>query len=131
MGLLVFCSVEDIKHKSIHMNPLLLFGIAGLVVHLLLGERKTGNMVLGMAVGLLLLLLSWFSKENIGSGDGVLLMVTGIYLGAKQNMELFLTGLCFSGIWAFILILFFKKKKQDEIPFIPFLLAAYVEMLLV
>ena len=44
-------------------------------------------MLLGMGIGIAVWLVSFVTKGKMGIGDAVLLMVTGIYLGAQQNLE--------------------------------------------
>ena len=61
--------------------------------------------------------------------DGVLLTVTGIYLGPERNLTLFFGALVLCGIWALGLLALRKKRRTDCIPFVPFLLAAYMGML--
>ena len=87
------------------------------------------NVLLGMSVGVVLLIFSIVTGGRIGAGDAVLLIVTGIYLGFEQNLQLFLSGLLLCGIWALGLLVLRKKSRKDSIPFVPFLLASYMGML--
>ena len=87
------------------------------------------NMLLGMSVGVALLFFSVLTGGKIGAGDGVLLIVTGIYLGLEQNLQLFFCGLLLCSMWALGLLILRKKTRKDSIPFVPFLLAAYMGML--
>lgn len=129
MSMLTLCSAEDIKKKQIRLHSVLLFGILGIILHMLFRMQSIENMLLGMSVGVTLLVLSKLSGGRIGAGDAVLLIVTGIYLGFEQNMQLFFSGLLLSGIWALGVLVLKKKSRKDSIPFIPFLLAAYMGML--
>lgn len=129
MSMLTLCSAEDIKKKQIRLHPVLLFGILGIILHMLFRMQSIENMLLGMSVGVTLLVLSKLTGGRIGAGDAVLLIVTGIYLGFEQNMQLFFSGLLLSGIWALGVLVLKKKSRKDSMPFIPFLLAAYMGML--
>lgn len=129
MGMLALCSAEDIKKKRIRLNPLLAFGILGIFFHMLWRMQSIGDLLLGMTVGVLLLFLSVLTGGKIGMGDAVLLIVTGIYLGLRQNLELFFYGLLMCSMWALGLLILRKKSRKDSIPFVPFLLAAYMGML--
>ena len=77
-----------------------------------------------------LLVLGRIFQGSIGYGDGLVLIDTGILLGAPDNLELFFTALFFAGIFALVGCVFFHKKRKDTFPFVPFLLIAYVGMLL-
>ena len=129
MGMLTLCSAEDIKRKQIRLNPVLFFGILGIFFHMLFRMQSIENILLGMSVGVVLLFLSVLTGGRIGMGDAVLLIVTGIYLGLEKNLELFFCGLLLCSMWALGLMVLRKKNRKDSIPFVPFLLAAYMGML--
>lgn len=130
LGLLFVCSIEDIKRKEVGVYKICVIGIAGIVMHLLFGTIEIYSMLGGAAVGVILLILGKIFRGSIGCGDGLVLIDTGILLGVSENLELFGTALFLAGIFALILSVFFRKKKNDTIPFVPFLLAAYVGMLI-
>lgn len=130
LGLLGICSFEDVRNKEIGIYKVCLMGIAGVLIHIFRRNMSIYSILGGMLLGVLLLVFSRISEGNIGVGDGLILMVTGILLGAAGNIQLFLYGLFLAGIWALVLVVFFRKKKNYEIPFIPFLLVSYVGMLL-
>ena len=129
VSMLTLCSAEDMKRKQIRLNPVLLFGILGIFFHMLWRVQSIENILLGMSVGVVLLMLSVLTGGRIGAGDAVLLIVTGIYLGLEQNLQLFFSGLLLCGMWALGLLILKKKSRKDSIPFVPFLLAAYMGML--
>ena len=129
VSMLTLCSAEDMKRKQIRLNPVLLFGILGIFFHMLWRMQSIENILLGMSVGVVLLMLSVLTGGRIGAGDAVLLIVTGIYLGLEQNLQLFFSGLLLCGMWALGLLILRKKSRKDSIPFVPFLLAAYMGML--
>ncbi len=128
-GFLTVCSLQDMKEKKVKLGVLFWFAILGLVIHLVTFQQSLSEMAGGMLVGGGVLLLSFLTRESIGKGDGLLLMVTGLYLGMRQNMLLLLIGIFLAGICALFLFVFGKKRKKDDIPFIPFLFAGYLCML--
>ncbi len=129
IGMLAVCTAQDIRRKEIRVNFVLLFGILGIFLHMLFRMLSIGSLLLGMLVGIVLLLLGLASEGRIGTGDGVLLTVTGIYLGPERNLTLFFGALVLCGIWALGLLALRKKRRTDCIPFVPFLLAAYMGMM--
>lgn len=126
--LLILCTVEDIKRKEITVTYVLLFGIAGVILHLFYPNCSIYSILWGLLLGIGIMALSLFSRGSIGMGDGILLTVTGVYLGGYGNMELFLLGLSMAGIWSLGLLVLKKKKRKERIAFMPFLLAAYAVM---
>ena len=129
MGMLTLCSAQDIKKKQIRLNMVLFFGILGILLHMLWRMQSIENLLLGMSVGVVLLFLSVLTGGRIGAGDAVLLIVTGIYLGLEQNLELFFCGLFMCSMCSLVLFVLRKKGRKDSVPFVPFLLAAYMGML--
>lgn len=130
IGMLVFCTIEDCRKKRILLGPVLLLGIVGLILHLYYRNISICSMLAGCLVGVGLLLISKITGGKIGIGDGLVLIVTGIYLGFEDNVILFMHGIFFCGIWSLLLLVMKKKKGTDEVAFVPFLLLAYVKMLL-
>lgn len=129
LSLLGICSWQDIKKREVTLSIICLYGIIGIVLHLCLDKIAIFDILGGMGMGILLLLIAKVFHECVGYGDGLLLLVSGIYLGANKNMELFFYSVILSGIFSLILFLFFHKKKEFEIPFIPFVLFGYVGVL--
>ncbi|MCI8484163.1 MAG: hypothetical protein HFH41_07470 [Lachnospiraceae bacterium] len=130
LGLLGLCSWEDMKRKELKIVYILLFGIGGMVLHLFYPVCSIYSILWGILLGVIMMLLSWISRGSIGMGDGILLVVTGIYLGGNNNLELFLTGLLLAALWSLSLLAFRKKNRKEEIAFVPFLLVSYITMIL-
>lgn len=130
LGLLGLCTWEDVRKKEVTVIYVLLFGVAGVVMHLLFPVCSIYNLLWGGLLGGVMMLASVVSHGNIGMGDAILLVVTGIYLGGADNLELFLTGLLLAAVWSLGLLIFKKKRGNDEIAFIPFLLVSYFIMLI-
>lgn len=130
LGLLGLCSWEDIKGKELRIIYILLFGIGGVVLHLFYPICSIYSILWGILLGLIMMFFSWISRGSIGMGDGILLVVTGIYLGGNNNLELFLTGLLLAALWSLGLLVFCKKSRKEEIAFVPFLLASYITMMI-
>lgn len=124
LGMLGICSYEDIKGKRVGVVFILCFAILGIVIHLFLGSRSIGEIIGGMVVGGFLFLISIISGERIGKGDALMVTVSGIYLGFWNNLFLFWVASIFSGVAG--LVFLFKGRKNEEIPFAPFLLGVYL-----
>ena len=130
LGLLGICSIEDIKSREIGVYKIYLSGIIGVLLHLFLGRKSVYSILGGMLIGFILLIVGKLVGESIGAGDGLILMDTGIFLGSADNFRLLCGGIFLAGVAALILLLFFRKNRKYELPFIPFLLVTYVGMLI-
>ena len=121
-GYLGWLSLCDIRKKAI---PLWMLAVGGLPVllGLLRNEWKSG-IITALLPGLLLFLLSLLTN-TIGKADGIVLMLLG---SAYTDGRIWLL-LCLSLIYIFLysMILYISKKDlKRRIPYIPFLLIAYI-----
>ncbi|KAI4451155.1 hypothetical protein C823_005704 [Eubacterium plexicaudatum ASF492] len=53
------------------------------------GEQSIFEMITAICPGLCVLLLAWITRGGIGEGDGLLLMVIGIFLGVADVLKIF------------------------------------------
>ncbi len=129
LGMLGICSLEDLWKRQIHLAVLAVFGLLGIALHLHGASRTAWDLLCGAGIGALLYLISLLTGEKIGKGDALLVTTTGIYLGFRDNLLLLWIASLLAGTVGLLLFLFRKKKKNDRIPFAPFLLAAYLILL--
>ena len=80
----------------------------------------------GMAVGFVLLAVSKLTHGQIGEGDGIAFVITGFCLGFEENFLLLLEALLFSSVWSVLLMLMKKINLKTSLPFVPFVLTAFV-----
>lgn len=130
LGTLTISAYQDCREKQVYLYSMLITGIAGLLMHLLYHERTLTDLLAGAGIGAAVILFACMTRECIGIGDGAALMATGIFLGFWQNLQLFVTALFMSGFVALILLITKKKGRKYRLPFVPFLLAAYLMQLI-
>ena len=121
---LFLCAWIDWKTERVSVPLLLLGGMTAVLLHLFAQEESVFYLMTGMSVGIVLLLYSLVTHESIGYGDGCLFVMTGLFLGFWENLVVL------AGIGAAVLLFFRKKKKNERIPFVPFVFTAYVLLLL-
>ncbi len=129
LGMLGIGSIEDLKSRRLHVSMLCSFGIVGVVLHLLLEKGEIVSILGGVMIGMALIVISLLTRGRVGLGDGLALMVTGIFLGFERNLMLFMVSQCLVACFALFLMIFKKKGRHYEIPYIPFLLVSYVGLL--
>ena len=125
-GMLGLYSIEDIRKRTITAKYLIVFGIAGVMIHLCKRDISLLGLLLGAGVGMGMVCISFITRGRVGMGDGLLLITTGIFLGGAVNMELLMISLVYASFYSLGVIIFRKKKKNCEIPFIPFIFAGYI-----
>ena len=68
----------------------------------------------------------YISREQVGYGDGLLLLTVGIWLGFGQTFGVLTLGLILCSVLCGVLLMRKKIRKQDSIPLVPFLLLGFV-----
>ena len=130
LAVLAVSAYRDWREKQIYLYLPIGALILGLIWHLVCRERALEDMLLGAVVGLVMIIIGKVTGEAIGIGDGMMLVVSGIFLGFWGNMCLLITALLLVGCVALFLIVIGKKGKDYRLPFLPFLLVAYLLQLL-
>lgn len=132
-ALLIFMAAaayQDWKEKQISAGIFLVAAFCGIFLQIGVQKESVWSILAGISVGLMLLLLAWITGGSVGTGDGMMLMVSGIYLGFRENITLFLLALIMAGVVALLMIVIKKKGRNYRMPFVPFVLAAYLFQLL-
>lgn len=123
---LCIMSVEDIRKKEIRRVWLLVLGVAGVLLMVVGGGLRGMADLAGFIPGMLCLLVAWMTKEQLGWGDAILILVMGCYLDAIALMNVCMIAFAIAGFAALVLIVVVKKSKKYELPLVPFLLTGYV-----
>lgn len=124
--LLMINGLLDWRKGEISLFSLAVFGVLGIGLNLGLRYQSLGEAIGGMGIGILLLAVAFFTREAIGFGDGLLICVSGIYLGLWENLGLLLTGTVCCGVILGIGVLAGRLKMADRVPLVPFLLVAFI-----
>ena len=125
---LTICSVTDLVKKQIYIKIILPFMAAGLGLFFFEGRLSLIEEAGGIFLGVILLLLARVSSERIGYGDGLMVAVSGSFLGLFMNIRLLMWALFISAIVSAILLVLKKAGRHTELPFAPFLLISYAFM---
>lgn len=120
------CSVEDIWKRKIHLGIVMAFFVLGLWIKRYNETLEWKNVLGGMTIGLLVMIGSLLSKEQVGKGDAAMLITSGIYLGFWDNLTVFGIATVAAAVISMFLYIFLKKPGSYRIPFAPFLLIACI-----
>lgn len=132
-ALLIFMAVaayQDWKEKQINVCIFLVAAFVGIVLRVGVQEESVWSMLEGVAVGIVILLLAWLTGGSVGAGDGLMFMVSGIFLEFWENINLLMTSFTIAGVVALFMIAVKKKGRKYRLPFVPFMLVAYLLQLL-
>jgi len=127
MGIfLVFATVWDIRKKQIPLVLLVSFMASGVLINIFWPEYSVADIVMGAFVGILLYVVSCVTVGQIGDGDGILFVATGLFIGGINNFALLLWASVLCAVTAGIMLIVKRAGKKDRIPFVPFVLLAYL-----
>lgn len=122
--LLIYLSYEDIRFLKIS-TYLLLAGFVTAIIFLIWGrELSVGEYLAGGCLGVLFFLCGTVS-ENIGAGDGALIMLLGLLLGIQQLISILFVSLFLCSGAAAALYAAGKAKRGSRLPFVPFLFGGF------
>lgn len=114
-------AVYDIRWKKIPVIWVWGFGIMA-VIYFAAGAQNTVNeAIICMLPGMVILTLALVTREKIGYGDGMAVLVLGFFLGGFLCMAVISLGIMMTGAFSLCRIIL---KNKEPIPLIPFLLAA-------
>ena len=125
MSFLGINSWIDIQKKQISLVSVGFFMAVGILYECVV-QNKNPDVFWGLLPGAVLLGVSKLSREALGMGDALLMLVLGIYLGLEAALDVLLLALFLAAVWAGILIVVGKKGRNYAFPFVPFLLIGYV-----
>ena len=127
---LVIEAVKDFRKKEVNIPVLGILVVAAMVMIFLGKDISVSNAIIGLAEGLLLILVSVMTKGQIGIGDGILLAACGLMLGGKDNMVMFFFACLSSAIVSVLIMIIKKADKKTTIPFVPFMIPGFLIMVL-
>ncbi|MBO4702543.1 MAG: prepilin peptidase [Lachnospiraceae bacterium] len=127
---LVIEAVKDFRKKEVDIPVLGILVVAAMVMIFLGKDISVSNAIIGLAEGLLLILVSVMTKGQIGMGDGILLAACGLMLGGKDNMVMFFFACLSSAIVSVLIMIIKKADKKTTIPFVPFMIPGFLIMVL-
>ena len=118
--------IRDLQKHKVSMITVMIAGILGVIFQFGIIQENGLKIIGGILIGIVLLLLAKMTREKIGYGDGWIFVVTGIYMGFRNNMYLLLLSLFLASLVSICLLVFKKVNKKTELPFVSFVLPSYL-----
>lgn len=128
---LIIEAVTDLKKQEINIPVSGIMAAAAIPIYFFAKDISVLNSIIGIAEGLLLILISVMTKGQIGMGDGILLAACGLMLGGKDNFIMFFFACLFSAVVSGLIMLVKKADKKTKIPFVPFMIPGFLVMVLI
>lgn len=127
LGVFLFLEgIRDLRKHKVSMIMVVVVGIIGGVLQINSIRENGMGILSGIFVGIILLLLAKITREKIGYGDGWIFVVTGVYLGFRDNIYLLLLALFLASLVSIFLLAIKKVNGKTELPFVSFMLPSYL-----
>jgi len=116
----------DLKNRTIPIWLILISMVFGVIT---LGLSRSPTLIKAHIVGgflafLIIAPLVYITKGQIGTGDLLLLAVTGLLSGWTDLLNILFLSVLLSGVFSILLIVLKKGSSRSEIPFAPFIFLA-------
>lgn len=117
-------TIWDIRYKKIPAVVSFTAGLIGICL-CVIEKRDFVDVLFAMLPGVGCLVYAKISREAVGYGDGILLVVMSLYYSLEQLIIIGMAAFGTAGITGMMCLLFFQKRGDYEIPFVPFLLLGW------
>ena len=118
-------SIIDIKKKKISVAVIILMAIGAICIDIYYENFSIIENVFSFVPGVILLIVSAMSNQSIGYGDGLLILCMGLFICMENIFFVCMIAVSIAGIVAMILVLICNKKRNYEIPLVPFIFLGY------
>ena len=121
----------DIKDRELPVPFFVCFGILAVAARLFSRDLKKENLLLGVCAGALFVIAGWITKESIGYGDGMGLMILGIFEGWPGMIPVVVGAFLLSGVYGMWKLFRCGESLVEEFPFYPFLLISFMGVFII
>lgn len=117
---------QDLKCREICLLTTMGMGVTGMLLQSVCWNKSIGWLLEAALPGLFLLVTSVLSGQKVGMGDGLSVLVLGIWSGMGAAAFAMMSGLFYICVWNLITVRRGTTDKAQEYPFLPFLTAGYL-----
>ncbi|MCR4649007.1 MAG: prepilin peptidase [Lachnospiraceae bacterium] len=129
--LLITEGIRDIRKNEVGIIMPVLNALAAIVFIFVFKDMGIPGVLIALAEGIFVIILSFLTKEGIGLGDGIILCSTGLMLGWKNNLIMIFIACFISAFVSVLLMIFMKADKKTKIPFVPFMIPAFLVTIII
>lgn len=129
-GYLCYLSAWDIKSRRLPESVLAAGALVALLQVFLGVSPSIILSIAGAAVGLAFLGVSRLTGEALGYGDSIVIFILGVSLGLWNLLALLMLAFLLAAGCSIVLLTVFHFERKTTLPFIPFLVASYILVLL-
>lgn len=126
--LLVVLSVEDIRYKAVPVWQVVILGVIALAGSGILVYKKAltfNEMAMGLIPGILMVIIALITG-CFGVADGIVLAFIGTFMGVLKTLVILGGAFFIMSLFSVIGLALGKIKLKYQMPFIPFMLVAFI-----
>ncbi len=126
-------AVADYRRKAVPVRVAVFCGAAAVILGVVLvfnGWMKGTELIAALIPAVSFLCLHILCRDQVGAGDGMVLLPCGILLGALRTFAALTAALFLCGGFAAYLLIRKKGTKNSRIAFLPFLLLGTAAVLI-
>ncbi len=124
-GMLMAAAIMDFIKKEISVGFIMAIAAVCIIGALSNKNSSLYDMALGMVIGVLALAISRITHEQIGRGDGLVIMFVGMLVGVRGCFSMVCYAMMFMTFVSVGLIILKKAGRYTKVPFLPALFAGY------
>lgn len=124
LTLFLISVAEDIRKKEVPLELYLVFLVPVIILHV--AQCDWVNPLVALALFAIFYLLAKYSNQAIGYGDAVAIPLLCLLGGYQTAGIIVLMALVLVATTGLVLLVTRKANRKTEVPFIPFLAAAYL-----
>lgn len=126
MAVMLICAGTDLCSRKVYRWIVLLYLAVAVMGRLIAGtDSDIRVLAVDLLPGFCCLLLAWATRQGIGYGDAMLILACSLSVGWRVCMEMVLSTFLLAGVASLLMLIRYRGRKK-ELPFVPFLLVAWV-----
>ena len=129
--LLGIAGVMDWKKREVPVWLLILISAAVFPITICCNSVNIWYRLSGAALGLTFFLVSRVTKEAVGYADSWLILILGIHLGIFLALQVLFAASLMAAVVAVFYLWKRNWRRSETLPFIPFLVLAYIGVICV
>lgn len=122
---LIICCYTDLKTHTISLCVSAVFLIIGIIISILFCKTSFSSVIISTLPGIFLLFTAIIFPASLGTGDGLIFIICGIYSGINFTMQVLLLCLLISCFFSLLLIIK-KHSLKYQFPLAPFILVSCI-----
>jgi leader peptidase (prepilin peptidase)/N-methyltransferase len=123
-------SVLDIRTRKIPVWLLAAGGIVSITLSIYQTEIPIILVLAGGITGVVFLGVSKITREAIGYGDSLCILIIGVYVGIWNLIGVLSLSFLLSGLCAVLVLIFKNFDRKAGYPFIPFLFISHLLLMI-